>query len=137
MSIEVRPVEYFYCTVRDRPGEAARLLASLADAGVNLLAFNAIPLGLEQIQLVFFPAHGDDLARVAEREGLALDGPHAAVLVRGDDQVGALAAVHARLAEKGIEVSASVGVADGRGGYTAVVYVRPREAELAAASLLG
>ncbi len=137
MTTEVRRVDYFYCHVRSHPGEDARLLSALADEGVNLLAFTAIPMGVGQTQLVFFPEQPDALLRAAEGEGCTVDGPHAALLVRGDDEVGALAALHRRLADAGVHLSASVGVADGRGGYSAVMYLSARDAERAVHALTG
>ncbi len=61
MSTKVRAVEYFHVTVKARPGEAYRLLSQLAAADVNLLAFNAIPIGPEVTQLVLFPDSTDGL----------------------------------------------------------------------------
>ena len=55
MTMNIRRVEYFHATVKDLPGEAYKLLAQLATAEVNLLAFNAVPVGPEQTQLVIFP----------------------------------------------------------------------------------
>jgi len=40
----IRPVEYYYATVRDELGAAYRVLAQLASRGVGLLAFTAVPL---------------------------------------------------------------------------------------------
>ncbi len=41
------------------------------------------------------------LAAAAEKAGLPLDGPHPALLVQGDDELGALAGVQAREAVRG------------------------------------
>src|SRR5216684_3492026 len=41
MAFHVRRIDYFSATVRDDPGEAYKLLATLANLGVNLLAFTA------------------------------------------------------------------------------------------------
>jgi len=137
MATEIRRVEYFYCHVREQPGEGARLLSVLAAEGVNLLAFTAIPMGVEQTQMVFFPESSDALARAAEAEGCGIEGPHAALLIRGDDQVGALADLHRRLADAGVNLSAAVGLTDGRGGYTAVVYLNARDTDRAEHALSG
>ncbi len=123
----IRQVEYFYTTVRDRPGEAYGLLSRLSAAGVNLLAFNAVPAGLEQVQLVLFPEDAELLSEVARQRSLELLGPHHALLIQGDDELGALAEIHRRLADLGINVSASSGLADGRGGYGYVIYVRAED----------
>jgi len=136
MAATVRPVAYFYLVVEDRPGEAYRLLASIAEGGVNLLAFNAIPLGMNKTQLVLFPAEIDRLARVAEDQGLSLSGPQHAILIQGDDHLGALANIHRQLFEAGIHVVCSSGLTDGQGGFGYLLYIRHEEFERAA-SVLG
>jgi len=55
MGLEVHRVEYFLTTVKDQPGQAFNVLSQLAAAGVNLLAFVAIPLGPKSAQFTFFP----------------------------------------------------------------------------------
>ncbi len=135
MAYVIRRVDYFYTTVRDQPGEAYRLLSTLADLGVNLMAFAAVPVGPMHTQLTIFPDDAARLVQTARDAGLRLDGPHPALLVQGDDRLGALADVHARLYEAGVNVYASSGVADGRGSFGYVIYVRPEEYERAVASL--
>jgi hypothetical protein len=127
MSVTVRGVDYFYVMVKDRPGEAFRLLSALAAVEVNLLAFNAIPMGPEHTQLVLFPDSSERLIRAAEKVGLLLTGPERAVLVQGDDRLGALADIHLKLFDAQINVYASSGVTDGRGGYGYIMYVRPED----------
>ena len=68
----------------------------------------------------------------AKKSGIILDGPYTALLVQGDDQLGSLVAIHSKLYEADINVSASSGVADGIGGYGYVIYVRPEEFDKAA-----
>ena len=135
MTTQVSRVQYFYCSVRDRPGEAYGLLSRLAASGVNLLAFNAIPMGNEQTQLVLFPEDPQSLARVAEEEGLQLDGPQYAILMRGDDELGALAEIHRKLADAKVNVSASSGITDEDGRYGYVVYLAADDFSRATAAL--
>ena len=75
------------------------------------------------------------MQRAAELASMSLDGPHPALLVQGDDEVGALAVIHEKLRDANVHVFASTGVADGRGGYGYIIYVRPNEYELAATTL--
>jgi hypothetical protein len=127
MTYQVRRAEYFYTTAPDEPGEALKLLALLAEKGINLLAFTAVPVGPNRTQLTIFP---DDVAKAvseAKRAQLPLDGPYAALLVQGKDALGALAVIHAKLYEAKVNVYASSGVADGRGGYGYVIYVRGQD----------
>lgn len=135
MPTTIRRVDYFYATVMDRPGEAYKLLSTLAELGINLFAFTAVPIGPNQTQLALFPGDALKMQDAATKAGLRLDGPHRALLVQGDDELGALAGVHARLYEANVNVYASTGVADGKGCYGYIVYVRPDEYELAATAL--
>ena len=80
----------FSTTVRDAPGEAYKLLATLANLGVSLLAFTAVPIGPLHTQLTIFPQDSAKLANEAQKDRLVLDGPHPALLVQGDDELGAL-----------------------------------------------
>jgi hypothetical protein len=131
----IRRVDYFYTTVRDRPGEGYQMLAHLAAGEVNLLAFNATPMGPEYTRLALFPENSEHLAEVAERLGLVLEGPHRAFLIQGDDQLGALVDIHRKLYDAQVNVYASSGVTDGRGSYGYLLYVRPEEYETGARAL--
>jgi hypothetical protein len=135
MAYRIRRVEYAYANVRDEPGAAYRILSQLAGLGVNLLAFTAVPTGPNRAQLALFPEDPDKLRAAARSAGLVLDGPHHALLVQGDDELGALAGVHQRLFDAGVDVYAATGVTDGRGSFGYLVYVREDEFEKAAAAL--
>ncbi len=103
--------------------------------GINLLAATAIPVGPMRTQLTLFPEDAAKMESEAKKAGLVLDGPHRALLVQGDDELGALAGVHERLYEANVNVYASSGVTDGKGSYGYILYVRPEEYERAAAAL--
>ena len=135
MGTKIRRVQYFYAMVKDQPGEAYRLMTQLASSEVNLMAFKAIPMGPGLTQLVLFPESVERLARAAEQTGVALTGPNNAFLIHGDDRLGALIDLHQRLSDAHVNVYASDGVTDGRGGYGYVLYVRPDEYETAAGVL--
>ncbi len=124
MPANIQKVDYFYMTVPDKPGAACHVLFQLAAADVNLLAFSAVPIGPENTQLVLFPKSIDSLARGAEKAGFVLSGPSRAFLIQGDDQLGALVSIHEKLSESGINVYASTGVADGKGGFGYIMYVK-------------
>ncbi len=135
MALDIRRVQYFYTFVNDRPGEAYKILAQLSQGEVNLLAFNAVPMGTAHTQLVLFPESIEKLAGAAETIGLTLTGPHHAILIQGDDELGALADVHARLYDAKVNVYASNGVSAGRGTFGYVIYIRADDFERAATSL--
>jgi hypothetical protein len=135
MASRIRKVEYFTTTVENQPGEAYGLLSQLEDLGLNLLAFTAVPVGPTHAQLTIFPEDSGRMAEAGRKAGLVLDGPHPALLVQGDDELGALARIHAKLYEAGVNAYASSGVADGRGSFGYVIYVRPEEYERAVEAL--
>ena len=93
MEFKISRVEYFHTTVADQPGEAYRILSALESLGVDLLAFTAVPVGPDTTQLTLFPEDPAKMKSEARKAGMALDGPHRAILVQGDDELGALAVV--------------------------------------------
>ena len=131
----IRRVDYFTATIKDRPGEGYKLLAQLAELGLNLVAFTAIPMGPSSTQLTLFPEDSGRMVSAAQRAGMRLDGPHPAFLVQGDDKLGALAEIHQALFGADVNIYASSGVTDGRGTFGYLLYVRPEEYERAAAAL--
>ena len=135
MAFTIRKVYYFYTTVEDKPGEAYKLLTALADIGINLLAFTAVPIGPMHTQLSLFPDDEIQMVDQAKKTGLKLDGPHPALLIQGDDQLGALAEVHAKLYQAGVNIYASNGVTDSKGNYGYLVYVRSEDHNRAAKAL--
>lgn len=135
MAFRIRRVNYFTTTVQDQPGEAYKLLSQLADLGVSLVAFTAVPIGPLHAQLTIFPDDPLKLRDAAHKAGIVLDGPHPALLVQGDDELGALARIHAKLSDANVNVYASSGVADGRGSFGYVVYIKPGDFERGATAL--
>ena len=128
-------MEYYYANVRDELGAAYRFLSQLAELGVDLLAFTAVPSGPALAQFTLVPTDARKLTAQATVASLPLDGPYHAFLVQGDDELGALADVHDQLVSAGIDIFASSGVSDGRGAFGYLVYVREDQFEQAAAAL--
>jgi hypothetical protein len=137
VAFAIRSVEYYYANVRDELGAAYRVLTQLAELGVDLLAFTAVPSGPALSQFTLVPADARKLVAQASAAGLPLDGPYHALLVQGDDELGALANVHERLVKAGVDIFASSGVSDGRGAFGYLVYVREDQFEKAATAALG
>jgi len=131
MGVKIVPGEYYHATVKDRPGEAYRLLAQLASSGVNLLAFSAVPVGPGQAQLVLFPADGQQLLKAAEKAGFDVTGPQHALVITGDDRLGAIAEIHRKLYDAKINVYASTGVTAECGRFGYIVYVKDQDYEAA------
>jgi hypothetical protein len=121
--------------VEDRPGEAYRILSALLAESVNLLAFRAVPMDTDHTQLVLYPEDVDFLSEAADKLRLTIGAKEKALLISGDDRLGALADVHAQLYDAGINVYSSNGVTDGRGGYGYVLHVKQADFEDAARAL--
>ena len=135
MAYAARRVEYFYTTVTGASNEAYELLTHLADLGVNLVAMNSMPLGPESVQLTLFPEDTLKLQSAARNGNLRLDGPHTAVLVQGDDEVGAIARLHHRLGAARVNVYATSGVTDDKGMFGYILFMRPEDADRAVQAL--
>ncbi|HLG32740.1 MAG TPA: hypothetical protein VI362_06845 [Ignavibacteriaceae bacterium] len=136
MALNIRKAEYFYTMVDDQPGEAYKILNLLANIGVSLLAFTAVPVGPTRTQFSIFPDEAGKLHEAAKKSGLQIDGPHPALLVQGDDELGALTDIHKKLSLANVNVYAASGVTDGVGSFGYVIYIR-REQFDKALSVLG
>jgi hypothetical protein len=135
MAYTIRRAEYYYANVRDELGAGYRVLEQLSSLGVQLVAFTAVPSGPDLSQFALFPEDPSKLVAEARAARLPLEGPYHALLVQGDDELGALARVHERLFRAGVDIYASSGVTNGRGSFGYVVYVREDLFERAAAAL--
>jgi hypothetical protein len=135
MAFTVRRIDYFYIMIEDTPEVGYEVLSQLSEHNVNLIAITAVPFGPARTQLTVFPDDTVMMKRVAQQSNIPLDGPHPALVVQGDDEVGALVQIHEKLRNANVHVFASTGVADGRGGYGYIIYVRPDEHQRAAEAL--
>ena len=134
MADMIRRVDYFYVETPDKPGEGARALALLRDAGISLLAFSGFPKG-RRAQLDFIPADPAAFRAVAKRAKWKLKGPKKGFLIQGEDRTGALAEIMGRLAAAKINVTASDAICAGADRYGAILWVKPRDVNRAAKAL--
>lgn len=134
MADTVRLVEYFYIAAPNKPGEAARALNMLKDAGVNLLAFSGFPQA-RRAQLDFIPADPAAFKQAAKRSKWKVVGPKRGFLAQGDDRVGAVADLLERLGAAKINVTAVDAVSISEGRYGAIFWVAPKDIKKAAALL--
>ncbi|HEY7436615.1 MAG TPA: hypothetical protein VIE41_15860 [Methylomirabilota bacterium] len=134
MADTVQRVEYFYVQVPDKPGEGARYLSALGEAGINLLAFSGFPEG-RGAQLDFVPVDPVAFRGFAKRSKWKLIGPKRAFLLAGADRVGVIAEMYAKLAAAKINVIALDAVCAGAGRYGAILWVAGRDYKKAGALL--
>jgi hypothetical protein len=130
MADTIRQVDYFYLQVPHKAGEGAKVLRTLKDAGVNLVAFSGFPAG-RRAQLDFIPADRAAFKSAAKANKWKVVGPKRGFLIQGDDRVGAIADIVGKLADAKINVIAIDAVsADPR--YGALCWVAPRDFRKAA-----
>jgi hypothetical protein len=135
MAKTVRRIEYFYVTVADKPGEARKVLSTLKQEGVNLVAFLGFPAGKGKSQLDLLPQDAAALRRAAEKGGWKLVGPKRAFLIQDRDRAGAVADALEKLSEAGVNVTATSAAACGQGHYGMNLWVAPADYEKAARAL--
>lgn len=134
MAETIRRVSYYYTTVPDKPGEGVRLLRVLRNAGVNLIALHAFP-SARKSQLDFVPSDATAFTAAAKAAKIKLSKPKTAFVIEGEDRVGALADVMARLAAANVNVTALSAVCAGMGRYGSIFWVKPRDVNKAAAAV--
>jgi hypothetical protein len=134
MDSEVRLADYFYIEIPERPGEGARVLGQLRDAGVNLVALSGFPSG-RRAQLDFVPENPAAFRAAAKKAGWKVTGPKKVFLIQGEDRVGVMAEAMERLGTAKINVVASQAVCAGARRYGAILWVAPRDVRRAAKAL--
>jgi hypothetical protein len=130
----IRKVAYFAMDVPNKPGEGARVVGKLAEAGVNLLAFSGFPSG-RKAQFDFMPEDVAVFRKAVKLAKIKTRPQKFGFLARGDDRKGAVADLLKRLAAKNINVTAIDAVSAGAGRYAAILWVNPKDVNKAAKAL--
>ena len=134
MADTIRVVDYYYTTTPDKPGEGAQLLRVLRDARTNLLALSAFP-SQRKTQVDFVPSDSAAFLAAAKAAKIKLSRPKKALLVQGDDRVGAIHEILAKLASAKINVTSTQGITAGGGRYGAILWVDQKDVKKAATAL--
>jgi len=143
MADTVRRVDYFYTMTPHKPGEGARVLGLLRSRGVNLLAFSAFPAA-RRAQLDFVPVDSANFVAVTKELKIKLSPRKTVFLLEGDDRVGAIAEITGKLGAAKINITAVDAVCTGGGmsgmsgggrRFAALLWVKPRDVQKAAAVL--
>ncbi len=134
---EVTNVVYYVGMIADKPGEGARVLNAFKEAGVNLTAFLGYPKARKAEVVIAVEEKAPALGPIAKKVGLTLGKKQKALLVTGEDQPGALAAVMEKLAAANINVVSSHAVTGGGGRWGALITVAPAALKKAAKVLAG
>jgi hypothetical protein len=124
---DIRPIDYFYATVPDRPGEALRVLSTLQHAGINLLGVSAFPHGARRSQLDLIPEDSATFMKAAKSLRLKLSKKKSGFLIRGDDRPGAIAEITQKLAQAKINITSVQAFCAGSGRYGGMLRVKPTD----------
>jgi hypothetical protein len=135
MPDEIKRIDYYYASVPDKPGEGARILAALRDAGVNLIGVSAFPHGARRSQLDLIPEDGATFAQAVRAAGLKLSTKKSGFLLQGEDRPGAVADIAKRLAEANINVTSVQVFCAGSGRYGGMLWVEAPDLRKAAKAL--
>ncbi len=135
MSDTIRKVVYYKTEVPNKPGEGARILGALKAGGVNLLAFSGFPSG-RRAQMDFIPEDEAAFRQAAKKAGLKPGAKKTGFLVQGDDRVGAVSEIMAKVAEAKINITALDAIVAGGGRYGVIFWVKPDDVRKTA-KLLG
>lgn len=137
MADTVRKSDYFKALIPNKPGEGAKVLNALKDAGVNLVGLWGYPMGKgKQAALELIPETAAGFGKLAKKAGLAdVEKLSGCFLIAGEDRIGAMAEVMSKLAAAGINVQSAKAVCAGAGSFGAAVFVAPEDAKKAAKAL--
>ena len=134
MANVVKKVAYFAMDIPNKPGEGARVLGALADAGVNLLAFTGFPRG-RKAQLDIVPEDVAIFKKAVKAAKMKTRPQKFGFLVQGDDRKGAVADLLKILAEKKINITAVDAASAGAGRFAAILWVAPKDVNRTAKAL--
>ncbi len=130
----IKRISYFSMDVANKPGEGARILRMLSNAGINLLAFTGFPQG-RRAQIDLVPENTALFRRALARTKLKVRPKKTGFLVQGIDRPGAVAEITRKLAEAKINLTAMDAISAGKGRYGTILWVKPRDVNKAAKAL--
>jgi hypothetical protein len=130
----IRTAQYFKVPIADKSGTLGHMLASLHDAGVNLLAVHAFPR-TRRTQVDVVPQDPTAFKNIAKPLKWKVQGPKLCFLVEGDDRSGALVDLTDQLALAKINLTAVTAVIAGQGRFGAILWVKPRDVKKATKAL--
>lgn len=127
MALDITQVDYYNITIDGQISTASELLSTVVGAGVDFHAFKAIPVEPNKTQFTLFAKDSSKLMDGAKKAGIKLDGPYSALLIKGDEEAGALAGIYKKLSQAGIQVNEASGIADINAGYGVLLYLGQKD----------
>ena len=127
MADRVKKASYCYLTLPNRSGQGEKVLGTLKDSGVNLLAFTAFPVKGGKAQVDLVAENMAALKRVARKNGWRLSKTKKCFLVQGDERIGAVHRHVKKLADEKINITAADAMCAGKGRYGMLMWVKPKD----------
>jgi hypothetical protein len=132
---EIRRIDYYYVSMPDKPGEAARVLSTLQHAEINLLGISAFPHGARRSQLDLIPEDGAAFTKAAKSMGLTLSKKNSGFLIQGEDKPGAIAEITSKLSDAKVNITSVQAFCAGSGRYGGMLWVKAADLRKAAKAL--
>lgn len=124
MADEISRVEFYVGAIPNKTGEGAKVLAAFQEAGVNLIGFLGYRKTARNAEVILFVAEKTPgIAKAAKQAGLALGPKGKGFLVAGEDRLGAVAEIVAKITAAGVNIESLHAVCAGAGRFGAVVTV--------------
>jgi hypothetical protein len=131
----MQAITYFSIVIPNKPGEGARMLAGLKEAGVNLRALWGYPIKGGKAIADLAPEDPKAFAKAAKKLKIAIDAKRTAIYLNGADEPGALGEALMRLAVVGVNVRAAQAISSGEGRFGALIQVAPEDEKKAKKAL--
>jgi hypothetical protein len=135
MENTVRSAAHFTIDIENTVGSGAKVLGQLRDNAVDLIAAWGYATASGKAKLEVVPQDADGFAAAARAIGLTHGAPTTVFYVTGTDRRGSLADALQKLAAANVGVDAAQAVADGSGGFGAVLYVAANDVQRAGTAL--
>ncbi len=121
MSLSVKKVTQLKVQVEDRPGQLAELARGAAGEGLNFLAMTGYAREGGTAEIIAIPEDPDRAKMLAANAGISLETSEA-LLITGDDKLGAIAEIAEKIAALGVNIIATEAIAvEGKFGCWVVV----------------
>jgi len=128
-------VPFFSITVPNKPGEGAKVLVALKEAGISLIGAWGYPVKGKKSQLDVVPVDPKAFSKAAKKLKLEVGPKLNAICWAGEDRHGAIADAAAKLAAIGVNVHAAQVICSGEGRFGGLIEVAQEDIKKAAKAL--
>ena len=133
MPLCVKKVTQFKVQMEDRPGQLAEIARGAANEGINFLAMTGYPREKGRAEIIGVPEDADKAKRLAANAGISVETAEA-LLITGDDKLGAVAVIAEKVAALGVNIKACDAMAV-EGKFALWLYVAPADLDKVAEAL--